>query len=334
MGKTPGLALDPSNPLAAAMQRAQPSQPPRQAAPAQAQRIEVDEMAVQVARKGAFRGGLIAGVVVAVVLGVVGFIAGGAQETSKGRATSVAHAKSLAGDVQKARDQLKTIADKTDEGRKTLGQKKFPDTLGKDLGGINVDFDGGKLAGVRFSGFSQDTASALIEFITAVQTLNDRKNATVNLLSRLQKPITDNFNAGQKINVSYVVLVGGPKDPAGNPFGVLAPLTKPIEVADPQRLSLPAELEATNPLTGGNTKAPAYKGGPLDKPAAMYVIPKSVNAACPSETTGQVAQLGGQLSHLVNDIRGENPVPGEVQEPKPGLLERADKLIAALNKVQ
>jgi hypothetical protein len=335
MGKpTPGLSLDPSNPLAAAIaQRAPVSQPPR-AQPAQPQRIEVDEMAVQVARKGAFRGGLIAGIVVALIFAVVGFIAGGAQETSKGRQTSVNHAKSLAGDVQKARDQLKTIADKTDDARKVLAGKKFPDTLAKDLGGINVDFDGGKLAGVRFSGFSQETASQLIEFITAVQTLNDRKNATANLLSRLQKPINDSFNAGQKVNIGYVVLLGGPKDPAGNPFGVLAPLTKPIEVADPQRLSLPADLEATNPLTGGNTKAPAYKGGPLDKPAAMYVIPKSVNAACPSETTGQIAQLGGQLSHLINDIRGENPVPGEIQEPKPGLLDRADKLITALNKIQ
>ncbi len=333
IGKPAGLALDPSNPLAAAIapQRAPVSQPPK---PAQPQRIEVDEMAVQVASKGAFKKGLIAGIVAAMVFGAVGFIAGGANETSKGRATSVTHAKALAADVQKARDQLKIIADKTDEGRKTLASKKFPDTLGKDLGGINVDFDGGKLAGVRFSGFSQDTASGLIEFITAVQTLNDRKNATINLLTHLQKPITESFTAGQKLSVGYIVLLGGGKDPAGNPFGVLAGLQKPIEATDPGKLQLPTEFTATNPMNGANVTAPAYKGGDLSKPAGIYIVPKSINAACPSETTGQVAQLGGQLSHLVNDIRGDTPVPGAIEEPKPGLLERADKLIAALNKVQ
>ncbi|HEY8075160.1 MAG TPA: hypothetical protein VIF62_13645 [Labilithrix sp.] len=335
MGRaTPGVALDPTNPLAAAMapQRAPISQAPK--APPQPQRIEVDEMAVQVASRGAFKKGLIAGVVVAAVLGAVGFIAGGANETSKGRQQSVTHAKELANDVQKARDQLKTIADKTDDGRKSLLAKKFPDNLAKDLGGINVDFDGGKLAGVRFSGFSQDTASGLIEFITAVQTLNDRKNATTNLLTHLQKPITEAFAGGQKISVGYIVLLGGGKDPAGNPFGVLASLQKPIEVADPSKLQLPTEFTATNPMNGANVTAPAYKAGDLSKPSGIYVVPKSISAACPSETTGQVAQLGGQLSHLVNDIRGDTPVPGAIEEPKPGLLERADKLIQALNKVQ
>jgi hypothetical protein len=333
IGKPTGLALDPSNPLAAAIspQRAVPSRPP---APPKAQRIEVDEMAVQVASRGSFKKGLIAGIVVAMIFGAVGFIAGGANETSKGRQTSVAHARELAADVQKARDQLKTIADKTDDGRKTLAGKKFPDTLAKDLGGINVDFDGGKLAGVRFSGFSQDSAAGLIEFITAVQTLNDRKNATVNLLTHLQKPITEALTGGQKISVGYIVLLGGGKDPAGNPFGVLAALSKPIEATEPSKLAMPTEFAATNPMNGAGVTAPAYKGGDLTKPSGIYVVPKSIGAACPSETTGQIAQLGGQLSHLVNDVRGEQPVQGDIQEPKPGLLERADKLITALNKVQ
>src|SRR5262249_40463520 len=100
------------------------------------------------------------------------------------------------------------------------------------------------------------------------------------------------------------------------------------------KLTLPTEFTATNPMNGANVTAPAYKAGDLSKPSGIYVVPKSISAACPSETTGQVAQLGGQLSHLVNDIRGDQPVPGAIEEPKPGLLERADKLIQALNKVQ
>jgi hypothetical protein len=335
--RAPAAALDPSNPLAAAIGQAQQPAPRAVSArPPQPQRIEVDEMAVQEARKGARKQGLIAGLVAAVVLGAVGFIAGGANETSKGRATSVAHAKSLAQDVQKAREQLKNLADKVDAGRTTLGKDhKFPDTLGKELGGINIDFDGTKLAGVRFSGFSTETTSGLIEFITAVQQINDRKLATINLLTHLQKPITEQLAAGNKLSIGYVVLLGK-RDPSNNPFAILAPLTKPIDVASPTQISLPAEFAATDPTSGSNVTAPKYATGSLDKPSAVYVVPKSVQSACPSETAGQIGQLVGQLGRFVNDVRGEQAAPGGdvVTENKPGLLERADKLIAGLNKVQ
>lgn len=327
-----GTALDPSNPLAAAV--AAPYRAPAPAAIPQPQRIEVDEASIQQARKGALKQGMLAGLVGAVVLGVVGYIAGGASETSKGRARAVADAKSLSGDVSKSREQLKTLADKVEAGRNSLlKDRKYPDTLVKELGGINIDFDGTKLAGVRFSGFSQDTTSGLIEFITSVQSVNDRKSAVSSLLTKLQKPITEQLSAGQKQNINHVVLLGGPKDPAGNVYAVLAPLTKPIEVPNPQQVTLPAEFTATNPLTKSNVSAPKYTSGNLDKPAAIYVVPKSVEAACPSETSGQIAQLGTQLTRLINDIRGEASGADDPQA-KAGLLERADKLVTGLNKVE
>lgn len=330
------LAIDPSNPLAAAATpyRA-PAPPPPQPLP-QPQRIEVDEMAVHEARKGARKQGLIAGLVAAVVLGAIGYIAGGAVETSKGRQKSVEAAKSLALDVGKSREQLKLVADKVEAGKNALlKDKKFPDTLAKELGGINVDFDGNKLAGVRFSGFSQETTSTLIEYITLVQTLNDRKSAIVGLLSRLQKPITEQLTAGQKTNIQYVVFFGR-QDPSRNPFAMLAPLTKPIEAANPTAINLPAEFTAVDPLTRQNISAPKYTTGNLDKASAVYVLPKSIEAACPSETAGSIAQLGSQLSRVLTDIRGEQAAPGGdvVTETKPGLLDRADKLITNLNRVQ
>lgn len=335
-GKMPGGPIDPSNPLAAA---ATPYRAPAPAAPApppQPQRIEVDEMAVQEARKGARKQGLIAGLVAAAVLGAIGYIAGGAVETNKGRQKSVGDAKSLAGDVAKSRDQLKTIADKVEAGKNSLlKEKKFPDTLAKELGGINVDFDGNKLAGVRFSGFPQETTSTLIEYITLVQTMNDRKTAIIGLLQRLQKPITEQLTAGQKTTINYVVLFGK-QDPSRNPFALLAPLQKPIEAANPTAIALPAEFTATDPLTRQNISAPKYTKGDLDKPSAVYVLPKSIEAACPSETSGSIAQLGSQLSRVLTDIRGETAAPGGdvVTESKPGLMDRAEKLVTSLNRVQ
>lgn len=328
--KGPAVALDPSNPLAAAVAQQAPSRPAAPVAPPAPQRIEVDELAVQEARKGARKQGLVAGVVIAVVLGAIGYIAGGASETSKGRKLSVEHAKSLSGDVRKSNAQLKTLAEKVEAGRdQLLKEKKFPDTLARDLGGINVDFDGTKLAGVRFSGFSQDTASGLIEFISSVQSTNDRKNALIALLSKLQKPITEQLAAAatQKQNINYVVLVD--KDSAGNRFGILSPLVKPIELS----AQLPAEFTATNPLNRANVTAPKLAN--LDKAGYAYVVQKSVDAACPSETAGQIAQLAGQLSRLVSDIRGEKSAPDQpAMEDKPGLLDRGDRLATGLDKVQ
>lgn len=333
-GKVAHAALDPSNPLAAAATPYRAPAPPPP--PPQPQRIEVDEMAVQEARKGARKQGLIAGLVAAVVLGAIGYIAGGAMEANKGRQKSVGDAKSLAGDVAKSRDQLKTIADKVEAGRNSLlKEKKFPESLARELGALNVDFDGNKLAGVRFSGFPQETTSTLIEYITSVQTLNDRRTAIIGLLQRLQKPITEQLTQGQKTNINYVVFFGR-QDPSKNPFAMLAPLTKPIEAANPTAISLPAEFTATDPTTRQNISAPKYTTGNLDKPSAVYVLPKSIEAACPSETSGSIAQLGSQLSRVITDIRGEQAAPGGdvVTESKPGLLDKAEKLVTNLNRVQ
>ena len=331
--RQPTPQLDPSNPLAAVVappQRAQPSRPP---APPQPQRIEVDEMAVQEARKGARKQGLIAGLVAALVLGAIGYIAGGASSESKARNASVNHAKSLAGDVAGAKDKLKAMADKVEAGRnQLLKEKKFPADLSKDLGAINVDFDGSKLAGVRFSGFSSETTSGLIEFISLVQQTNDRKNALIGLLAKLQKPITEQLNPQGPNKVGFVVILD--KDQSKQQFAILAPLQKPLEQSGNAPPTMPAELVATNPLTRGNVTIP--KATTFDKPGAAYVIPKSVEAACPSESAGQIAQLGGQLNKLITDIRGEQAGAGgdAIVDNKPGLLEKADKLVTNLNKVQ
>ena len=324
--KSAALNLDPSNPLAAAVA---PTAPPRRAEPPKPQRIEVDEMTVQEARKAARKQGLLAGIVAGIVLAAVAYIIGGAQETNKGRAQSVAHAKALADDVSKSREQLKNLADKLDAGRQALAQHKFPDSLTKDLGGINIDFDGSKLAGVRFSGFSQDTTSGLIEYISAVQGLNDRKSAFANLLTRLQKPLTEQFKAAADNKpppIGFIVLIK--TDQARTPYGVLAPLQKPLDLS----AAMPAEFTATDPLSHQVVTAPKLTS--LDKPGAAYMIPKSIEAACPSEVTGQIGQLAGQLGKLLTDIRGEPTSPDSPVDTKPGLLEKADRLITGLNKVQ
>ena len=95
-------------------------------------------------------------------------------------------------------------------------------------------------------------------------------------------------------------------------------------------------------VSGDSNFIYCYQGKRECGPSGVYgdcvdgtIVPKSIDAAFPSETAGQIGQLIGQLSRLINDIRGEGPAPeGTIQDQKPGLLERADTLITNLNKVQ
>ena len=326
--------MDPSNPLAAV---AQVYRPPT-AAPVQPQmqRIEVDEVAVHQARSGARKQGFVVAVIVAVAFTGLGYIAGDASQISQGRAKSKTDAQELSKDVKKAGDSLKALADKLEAGRTTLTKEhKFPDQLSKELGGINVDFDGSKLAGRRFSSFSPETSAGLVEFITAVQALNDRKLIVQNLLTKLQKPLTEQLNAppGQS-TINYVVVVD--KDPSGNPSALLASVIPPI-VFTPPNLPLPAEFTFANPIGQGNAKLPAYKGGDLStKPAAMYVAPRTFEKACPSEVSGQTAQLAAQIGNVIHDIRGDTAAApeGAIVDVKDGLLQRVDKVVAGLDKVK
>jgi len=318
--------IDPSNPLAAvaAPYRA-PAQPP------QPQRIEVDEATVQQARAAAMKRGLAIGAGIGVALMAVGYIAGQASEASAGRTKSHADAQELAADVTKAKGQIDDLAKKLEDGRDQLiKQRKFPDQLAKDLGAINVDFDGTKLAGRRFSGFPMEVAGGLVELVTGVQALNDRKQVITGLLTKLQKPLTEQLSApaGQQ-TVQYVVAID--RDPAGNPSALIAGLQAPITFTPP-RVDLPVEFTFTNPLNGQGTKLAGYKAGDIaNKPAAIYVVPSSFNKVCPSEASSGAAQLGVQMSNMIRDIRGEQQQSQDVvTDAKPGLLERADKLLNGL----
>jgi hypothetical protein len=337
VGPPPGYAvaapaLDPTHPLAAV---AAPYRP--QTLAPQATRIEVDEFAVKQASRGARKQGFVLGLVLALVLGGVGYVAGGASEQANGRAKAKTDAVELSGSVTKAKDSLKSLADKMEAGSKSLlAERKFPDTLASDLGAINVDFDGTQLAGRRFSGFPQETTHNLVEFITAVQSVNDRKLLIIGLLSRLKDPIKAQLATppGQQ-KVSYVVAVD--KDPSGNLAGFLSPLSAPISVTA-QSITLPPKFTFANPGGSGNTELPRYSGGDIaTKPAAIYVVPKTFETVCPSAQSGHIAQLGAQIGEFIRTIRGEGQGGGgaedAVQDPKPGLIERADKLADQLSKI-
>ncbi len=327
---SPQAAIDPSNPLAVAV--ASPyAQRQRQPEP---QRIEVDDLTLRQASKAARKQGVIIGGVAAVLFAVVGYVAGGAVEQANGRAASKVGAEDLAVNATKARDQLKTLAEKMEAGRKQLmTEKKFPTSLITELGGINVDFDGKQLEGRRFSGYSTDTTRDLVEFITAVQGVNDRKRVIQNLLTSLQKPISEQLAIPEgQADINWVVVVD--RDMSGNMAAALSHMVKPITISG-QNIVLPPKFTFTAPGGGSNVELPRYLTGDISKaPAALYVTPRTFDSACPAATTGQIVQLGAQIGSFIVELRGENAgESGSTLDSKAGLIERADRLVKELGTV-
>ncbi len=323
----PPAALDPGHPLAAV------AQPFKTSAPAPAmQRIELDEGVVRQARSGGFKAGLTAGIVVGGVFLLLGWFGGDAHSQGSARAQGVRDAHDLAGDLLKAKDSLDQVKQKLDEGKKSLADRKFPASLSQELAGMNVDFAGDKLFGRRFSGVPADATRQLFDFITRVQSLNDKKDLVVGLLAKLQKPISEELSrpAGQ-LPISYVVVLDSN---TGNMGTFLAPLATPIAPDD--KNGVPNELTFVNPRGSGNVKLPRLQGDKIPKDGvAVTVVPNTFDKVCPSATRGQIAQLVSSMNSLIGDIEGQkSPEGGDViTETKAGLEETASKLADDLNKV-
>jgi hypothetical protein len=296
----------------------------------------MDESTVVEARKGGMKQGMIIGGVAALVTLGIGWVAGGASARGEARESSKESARGLAKDVVTARTQMKTLADKLEAGRVSLlREHKFPDSLARDLGGLNIDFTGDKLAGRRFSGIAPDTVRDLTAFITDATALNEHKDVIVGLLNGLQKPLTEQFNAppGQAI-LSQVVVIS--HDQSG-PQALLAQLSTPITL-NAENVSLPDSFAFADPLGNGsaNAKLDRYKSGDISaKPAAIPVLPRTFEKLCPSETSGKAAKLAVALGTTIDEINGDAKPSADqqlVKETKPGLLERADHLADELKK--
>jgi hypothetical protein len=323
-----GSPLDAGNPLAAVAQPFRQQQAVH--AMPQAQRIEVDEGAVQAARSSARKQGLVVGILFAVVLGGIGWVAGGASQQGADRTKSANDAHELGTDLTKAKDTLEQMKAKVTEGGKSLvGDRKFPPDLAKSLSGMNVDFSGDKLFGRRFSGVPADTTTGLFDFINRVAALNTKKGLIVALLNKLQKPITEELShpAGQ-LPLTLVAIVDKSTGDLGT---LLAPLVTPIAPDD--KNGVPDKLTFTNPK-GGNTTWPCFTGDKIPKDGAvMPVSPTSFDKVCPSPTKGPIAQLMSNMNSLVDDIQGQKGDDSNGVDAKPGLSDVASKLADSLNKV-
>jgi hypothetical protein len=330
----PAAGRSQPNPLAAAAQAALHQAVGASASSApiiQTQRIEVDEAAVHQARGGGRKQGVVIGLVLAVGAGAVCWVGGTAAQQGHVRTQGIHDAHDLAADIVKAKASLDQLDLKLQEGAKSImADRKFPVDLAQQLTAINVDFGGDKLFGRRFSGVPADTTRELFDFITRVQALNDKKALIVALLTKLQKPITQELSRppGQ-LPIQYVVVVDKETPNVG---AFIAPLVTPLG----PETGVPKDLTFVNPRGSGNAKLERLTGDKIPRDgAAITIVPNTFEKVCPSTQRGQMAQMVASMSSLIGDIEGQKAPEGAdvITETKAGLGEVALRLADSLNKV-
>ncbi len=311
--------------------------PYREAAPpppAEPQRIELDESAITEARDGAKKGMrpiIVLGTLVGIALG---FVSGTGYESKGAVSKSKSDAAKLKEKVDVAKDQAVKLADKLDAGRLALlapaATRKFPDGLSNDLRDLKIGFGGDELAMRRFSAFKGETTQELVDFVTRVQAVNEKREFVQRLLSRLEKPIKAELASGPAASTFKQVIVIDKDSVQKGVF--ISLLTTPAKVDN-----VPAELTFTGPSGQPAKLARLTELKVPEKGASIPVNPISYNAICPSEAQGEIAQLVRQLNSLRNEVRPDKAAANsdvfEV-ETEAGIVARAEHLSVALAKVQ
>ena len=167
---------------------------------------------------------------------------------------------------------------------------------------MNVDFGGDKLFGRRFSGVPADTTGALFEFITRVQTLNDKKDFVVALLNKLQKPITEELArpAGQ-LPISQVVIVD-----KNSPGGAASSALLATPIAPRRQERRPRRPHLHQPARIGQRQPPHLKDVKIPPDGAAIPI----KADQLREALSQRDARSDRAAHVVDELsRRRHPGP-------------------------
>jgi hypothetical protein len=323
----PPAQIDPNNPLAAVAVPFRPqTQPP--AAPAQPQRIEVDEGAVQQARAGMRNLMLIVAVVLAGVGVGIGYLVGTGSAKTGQHTQSVNDVKSVGKDLSTVGQQLQDLASKVSDGKSALDKSQFPADLDKALNGISIDFTGDKLAGKNTAALTSDIAHDLFDFITRVQQLTSKKSALANNLSKNQKAVNDWF--GYKGNPPFTNAIIIDRDGVNN-GAVFAPFGTPLQV--PTDKPLPDKFTLVN--NKANVDVSRYTGAELKDRVALAISPGAEATICGANASTQnvVKSLQSDMTSLLNDILAQQSDDPSQPQGKTGLKDLATSLVDRLNKV-
>lgn len=287
--------------------------------------VQIDESVIEEVKKKYLKFAPIAGVGGLIVGLAIGNVLGTGSVQKKIEKNTIEGAGLMMKDVEAANAKIKELADKILEANKSIKEKKFPETFAKDLGGLNIPFDGSKLVGKGIGYYDGTTQKLLFEYLSSVESLNDRKEALVGIFSGQKKLIEESLQSTDKPKVVHSVVIL--KGPGGN-MASIVPVTDTFDFTAKE---WPKTFKFVNPANRQSMEATRYDSGePMfsdQKKLAIPLDPGSVAATFPSNVVGQIVGQVIKTGELINGTNsgGEND--------SAGLLKTGEALIANLKKL-
>lgn len=257
----------------------------------------------------------------ALVGGVLGFAVGGLNERNQVAEAAVIGAKTLVSEIDAANAAATQLTQVLTKAGQALKDGKYPDAEVKELGGINIPFDGNNLAGKSIGRFKPQLVTMLINYAEAASKANSQKDKIRSVLSFSKEGVEDLLNQRTNPQVRWGVMVQ--KGPQG-PWGQMTPLPAAFAVAGEKgKGGWPSEFEFTE-----GTQKVSYKryGGGDAEGAVIPVAPASHNAVCPTDT---MVRLRRELGDMQKVLSGDD-TPGQESEGIVQLGENIKKQLLAI----
>ncbi|HEU4407592.1 MAG TPA: hypothetical protein VFS43_20165 [Polyangiaceae bacterium] len=260
------------------------------------------------------------------VIGIlIGTVVGQGYANSKRESNAIEGAGMLAQDVEASNAKIDQLNAKIGEAVKEMKARKFPENFVKDLGGISVPFDGGKLVGRGVGSYDRRTLNLLFQYVADVQALNTRKEALQGLFGGQKQAIKNALEQGEKPQIGYTILVT--KSQKG-PVASIAPLGAPFALG----ADWPKSLSMNNLVTREKQDIARYEAGDFfstqEKRVGIPVEPESVAAAFPNDISARVLSELAKTSQLLNGEPG-----GDGGEASAGVIKNGKELAKALREM-
>jgi hypothetical protein len=257
----------------------------------------------------------------AVVGGVLGFAVGGLNERNAVAEAAVAGAKALSTEIDTANASVTKLSEVITSAAKALKDGKYPDSEVKELGGLNIPFDGTNLSGKSIGRFKPQLLTLLISYTEAASKVNSQKDRIRGLLSYSKEGVEELLAQNTNPRVHWGVSIqSGPQGPWG--------AMQVLPTAFPAKEAWPAAFD----VQSGDQKVSVkrYTGGDptrgADGAQLIPIVPASQTVVCPTDT---IVRLRRELSDIQKLVVGDDTPGAEVTGIIP-LGESIKKQLAAI----
>lgn len=281
--------------------------PMRVAAPA-VSTADVEAEFAEVRRGGRKKVIMVAGAA-AFVGCVLGFAVGGLNERNNVAEAAVVGAKTLTTEIDAANAAVTKLSEILNSASKALKDGNFPENEVRELGGLNIPFDGSNLSGKSIGRFKPQLITMLIDYAGATSRVNEQKDRLRGLLSFSKEGIQELLAQRTNPQVHWGVTL---QDTPQGPLGAMQVLPDAFPLnADKGKGGWPSEFN----LVDGNQKVAVkrYTGGdPLkgNTPQLIPIIPATQTTVCPTDT---IVRLRRELSDMQRVLNGDETPGQEVQ---------------------